>query len=107
MSNKRSESVMDLAETFLHCRDKGHHWQHLTDEITLGTKQRVRAITRHWDCKGCGTKQEECIQLPRCEVVSRRYIYPDGYLIGSRPDVAATRVSDVRRELFGRAGIKF
>lgn len=98
---------MDLAETFLHCRDKGHHWNHLTDEITLGTRQKVRQITRHWECKGCTCKQEEVITLPRCEVMSRRYIYPDGYLIASQPDVAQTRVSDVRRELFSRSGIKF
>lgn len=96
-----------MAETFLYCRDKGHHWSHLTDKITAGLRGRVREVTRTWECKGCGCKQKEVIALPRCEVAYRRYIYPDGYLVARRPDVPPTRVADVRRELFTRSGLKF
>lgn len=106
--NKRSDSVLDLADTFLGCRDKGHHWHHVTDEITLGTRKRVREIRRYYECKGgCGTKQTEIISLPDCQVQSRTYTYPDGYLVTREPGTDPVRVADIRREVFGRQGLKF
>ncbi len=107
MSNKRSESIEDLAITFLDCRDKGHHWRHLTDKITVGSRARVREVRRFYECKGCSCQQEELIALPSCEVTSRRYIYPDGYLLRRAPGDAPISVRDVRREVFGRSGLKF
>lgn len=105
----RSEGVEEMADAYLDCRDKGHHWSRLTDRITDGTKTRVREITRVWQCKGCLTEQEEVIEIPSCEIVRRRYHYPDGYLLA--PGIAAEKgrvnVRDIRREVFGRAGIRF
>lgn len=108
MSSK-AEGVDEMDSAFLACRDKGHHWQHLTDKITDGTAKKVREVSRWWQCKGCGTEQEEVFEFPSCEIKARRYVYPDGYLMAKDalgPD-RRLNVRDVRREVFGRSGIKF
>lgn len=105
----RSEGVDAMTDAFLGCRDKGHHWVHLTDKITAGTAKRIREVSRWYVCKGCETEQEEVFEFPSCEVKKRRYVYPDGYLLAQGALAPGERLSvrDVRREVFGRSGITF
>lgn len=107
MSNKKADGIGDIGLTYLACRDKGHHWIHMTDKITDGTRRRAREVTRWWECKNCDTRQEEVFELPSCQIRYRRYVYPDGYLLARAPGEEAVRVADVRREVFARHGIKF
>lgn len=107
MANKKSDGINQVPATFLACRDKGHHWIHQTDKVTLGSRRRATEVTRWWECKGCGCQQEEVIRLPSCQITGRRYIYPDGYLVTRPEGGEPIRVSDVRREVFTRSGIKF
>jgi len=104
----RANGVEEMTLAFLGCRDKGHHWVFLTDEITEGSKRTIREITRRYLCDGCKTEMEEAFAIPSCEVRSRRYRYPDGYLLAPEAFVGRRlSVRDVRREVFGRSGYHF
>lgn len=110
MAAKRSESLEDMEDAHLHCRDYRHWWQHVNDKVTDATRAgRAIEITRWRVCRNCGTELEERFSMPSCDITYRHYHYPDGYLLaqgvlerGQRVDVR-----DVRRAVFGRAGIKF
>lgn len=108
MSNKRAEGLDEMANSFLMCRDKGHHWGHLNDKVTAGSGRRIREVSRWYQCKTCTTEMQEVFDIPSCDIKSRRYVYPDGYLLAQgRIDGRPLRVRDVRREVFSRSGIKF
>lgn len=103
----RSESLSDMAASYLNCRDKGHHWTHRNDQVTSDARKRVSEVTRWYQCAGCGTEMEEIIAFPSCEIVKRRYTYSDGYLLAKGALGPGERLSvrDVRREVFARVGI--
>lgn len=108
MASKKSDSLEEMAISFLGCRDKGHHWLHLTDKVTSGTRRQIREVSRWWSCSGCTCEMTEVIEIPSCDVLSRKYLYPDGYLLVSGV-IAGRRVNvrDIRREVFSRSGIQF
>lgn len=101
-----SDKIEDLRNTFLACREKGHHWTHVTDAILVGTKKLPQVITREWVCATCKTGMVEKIEIPSFDLVSRKYDYSDGYLLrrgatnGQRVDVRS-----IRQERLVRAGL--
>lgn len=108
MTIKRSESIDEMADGFLRCRDKGHRWDHVNDQVTATAGKKIREVSRWWKCPTCNTEQEEIFAVPSCEIRARRYHYPDGYLL--MPGAYEGRrlsVRDVRRTVFHRSGIKF
>lgn len=109
MSAKRAESLEEMTDAFLTCRDYGHHWIHLNDMVTDSTKAgKIRGISRFSECKSCTTTREEIFDIPSCDVADRKYVYPDGYLvIAGGIDGERLRVRDVRRQVFARSGIHF
>lgn len=108
MTAKRSDTLEEMTDAFLFCRDKGHHWLHQNDKITATSGKRIREVSRWWQCSSCLTEMAEVFQIPSCEVKSRRYVYPDGYLL-TQGEIDGRRVSvrDVRRQVFNRNGIFF
>lgn len=108
VATKRSESLDDLADQFLACRDKGHRWMHLNDQVTATTGKKIREVSRWWQCPSCTTEQEEVFEIPSCTIKRRKYHYPDGYLlIAGAFEGRRVNVRDVRRTVFHRSGIKF
>lgn len=104
----KAEGLEEMTESFLGCRDKGHHWLRTNDKVTGTHGRRVSEITRWYQCRGCTTEMEEVFEIPSCDVKRRKYHYPDGYLLASHViEGRRLNVRDVRREVFGRAGIKF
>lgn len=108
MSGKRSENLEEMADAFLSCRDKGHHWARLNDQITAAKGKRITEVSRWWQCRTCETEMAEVFEIPSCEIKSRRYVYPDGYLL-MKGEIDGRRllVRDVRRQVFNRNGIVF
>lgn len=109
MSGAKAESIDEMDESFLACRDMRHRWDFLTEKITATYNRKVREITRYSICKGCSTERAEVFEIPSCDLKSRKYTYPDGYLFA--PDFTRefgrVNVRDIRREVFSRHGIKF
>lgn len=105
--SKRSESLEDLTDDFLHCRDQRHRWGKTNMTVTETTKKgHVRQISRWRQCDMCLTELEEVFEFPSCDKVKQRYVYQDGYLLG--PDALTNGrvdVRDIRRQVFGRSGI--
>lgn len=101
-----SDKIEDLRNTFLQCREKGHHWAHVTDTILVSYRKTPTLISREFVCNTCLTGMKEEISIPSFDIRSRKYFYADGYLLskgatnGSRVDVR-----DIRRERFVRAGL--
>lgn len=108
MAPKRSEGLEEMTNAFLACRDKGHHWRHLNDQVTASSGKRILEVSRWYQCPGCSTEMSEVFEIPSCEVKRRTYVYPDGYLL-TKDALGGSRLSvrDVRRQVFNRNGIKF
>lgn len=110
MTAKRSESLDEIADEHLHCRDFRHWWQPVNERVTETTRAgKAVEVTRWRVCKSCRTELEERFALPSCDMTYRHYHYPDGYLLAKGVLVDGERVDvrDVRRTVFSRAGIKF
>ena len=104
---KRAESVQDLGNDFLRCREKGHAWEHVTDTITQSIRNTPSVIVRHWECPRCTTGMEEVVDIPSFAILRRKYTYPDGYLLVSGYDENGVRINvrDIRRESLRRMGV--
>jgi hypothetical protein len=104
---RRAETIEEMTDAFLTCRDYGHHWSHVNDKITDTTRSgKIRAVTRYSECRSCTTLREE--SFDSSFDVTRHYTYPDGYLViagGIKGERLTVR--DVRREVFARSGIHF
>lgn len=108
MAVAKAESIEEMTESFLGCRDKGHHWEFVNDKVTHAVRGKVREVTRWFQCKGCTTEMYEVFEIPSCDVLARHYAYPDGYLVAAGVvEGRRLNVRDVRREVFARHGIKF
>lgn len=106
MSKKASDPT-DFPNHFLFCRERGHHWRHVNDRVTYGGRKKAVEAERHWTCDTCTTDMTETLSLPDFEIVKRKYDYPDFYLADVPAMGGRMHRSDVRREQFTRAGIKF
>ncbi len=100
---KKSDNIEVLTDQHLLCRDKGHYWLHVTDKVLSTYKKQVRQISREWRCPRCATTCTEILHVPSFNIESRKYAYPDGYLVKRTGD--RVHVSDIRREWAIRAGL--
>lgn len=106
VDSRFSDKIENLRSTFLTCREKGHSWKHVTDKTLITYRNQVRQISREWTCGSCQTGCVELIHVPSFAIESRKYSYPDGYLL-SRAVTNGKRVDvkDIRREVCIRAGL--
>lgn len=104
---KKATEVGAMEDSFLYCREKGHHWEHKNDRLTFGARKRVSEAERSWMCRNCTTTMTEVISVPDFQIVRRKYDYPDNYLADVPAMGGRMLRPDVRREQFSRAGLKF
>lgn len=90
-----SETIGDLTDDQLECRDLGHSWRHYQDEAPLKLRTVVEVV-RWMQCDRCETQRKEQLwvhlKTGQVEKHSQRYVYADGYrlpahTIRSRGDV--------------------
>lgn len=103
----KADDVATVKNQFLMCREKGHQWRHLNDEISEGSKRAVKEVARQWNCPTCGTEMTEWITVPAFEIRRRKYAYPDGYLFDIPAMGGRVLRPEIRREQFRRLGFKF
>lgn len=106
MSTK-STDLNEVGDKFLFCREKGHQWRHVNDELTAGARRLVREAKRQWLCVTCKTEMVETVEIPSFRIVKRKYDYPDGYLFDVPAMGGRLLRHDIRREQFSRSGIRF
>lgn len=101
LTSIRSASVADAADAldgyddvYLECRDLGHHW------AVIGYYRVGAEIRRQLQCRTCPTQSTD-VWRSTGERISRRYAYPDGYLIVGG---GVTR-ADVRKETLNRVTV--
>ena len=101
---KKAVTVRDLKDEFLDCRDLRHAWGKASDwGITRNTSGRIIEFTRVVVCRKCKTERHEKFSVPSMEVVNRRYLYPEGFLMpGSGFGTTHTKTQAVRREMLLR-----
>lgn len=104
---QRVSDVSELKNQFLLCREKCHHWSHVTDHVTKENPSTgaIIQIERVWHCKTCKTNVFEQIAVPSFNILSRKYEYPDGYLITRSIDDVRVTKQAVRRERAVRSGL--
>ena len=103
---KYSDSISDLAETHLLCREKGHHWKHVTDKVLVWYKGDPKQIERNWKCTQCVTTMQEVLHIPSFDLVSRKYDYTEGYLLSKKAtDGERINIRDIREERLVRSGL--
>lgn len=105
----RSETLGEMPESFLLCRDMRHHWTFQTDEVTYGARKTAVEVKRWYICPNCKSELEQTLTLPDFDQ-KRKIHYSDGYLLAKDYlDGLGRRlnVRDVRAETLTRAGVKF
>ena len=93
---KKSHSVEELTDPFVHCRTLGHPWDDgpiFEVSFNDGTTAWKQSVV----CGSCGTERTQYIDKRTMEVWSRSYYYPDGYQLSVNTDRA-----DIRREYVDR-----
>lgn len=96
---QRIHDLADLTGQALACRDEGHRWRHVNDELVRAhTGRTVIAYTQVRECD-CGTQRRRTVAVPSFQILSSHYSYPDGYLIeiGLVPGGSAELHAEVRR----------
>lgn len=103
-SPKKKVTLGELKDEYLDCRDLRHAWGKSSDwSVLRGIGGRVIQFTRVVICSRCDTERHETYALPSMEVLTRRYRYPEGFLMqGSGQGTGRTPISTVRREMFHR-----
>lgn len=101
MTIKFTESPAKYRQRYLECKSWGHGWKHNTDfHIVRNTAGQIIQFTRQAICANCQTERHDVFNR-RMEVVSRKYVYPDGYQTAGEHviDVTTARGEFVRRVL--------
>lgn len=91
-------SVYDERATdarYAQCRGSNHWLEWLPHDRSAN---RAGIIPVWWRCIHCTTERRDELDATTLELVSRRYVYPDGYLVsnGARPSRATWRASYLR-----------
>lgn len=90
MTAARLKDLAEISEQGLICRDEGHHWTHVTDELLTGHyDNRVISYTQVRIC-GCGTVRRRTVSVPSLSIERTTYVYPDNYLIARQRDSQGT-----------------
>lgn len=92
----RTESVEDLPDEFIECRDLGHSWR----TVSKGRAKGGIEIIRFSACRSCKSLRKDRFHRFRGIVTSRSYQYSAGYLLaggGVGRGRAAFRAEMVRR----------
>lgn len=95
---EKIKTLTQLKDAFLLCRDVGHAWMFVDDQITEGTRKNPIEFRRTLICSRCETERTECISCYSFAVESRTYKYPDFYCMTGERVFA----HDVREEFFLR-----
>jgi hypothetical protein len=91
---KRVEDISELSRNFLDCRDRGHAWYDAKGEPSL-KRTNSGLVIRILVCNRCRTRREDWVVATSGAIDSRRYTYPDGYLMKPGADRIARQ--DVRK----------
>jgi hypothetical protein len=90
------EKVAEYNDTYLHCRDMGHHWQSSTAHRTDNG-----CILRILTCTTCGTNRRQLITGDGY-LTSTHYTYKTGYLIPGTGRLTADHRATLRLESITR-----
>jgi hypothetical protein len=97
------DSIEEVKEAFLFCREMGHMWQHVDDTniVTTGGRNNEQFIefTRVVSCHRCKAWREQVIDCYDFTIKKTRMIYPDAYLFSKGHRAARP---EVRREVLTR-----
>jgi hypothetical protein len=79
MAEKYNGAPAKYKQRFLECKSWGHTWKHVHDfHILRNTGGDIIQFTRQLSCSHCTTGRHDTYDR-RMSLVSRQYIYPDGY----------------------------
>lgn len=100
------ESIVDLYDDFLVCRTIGHSW----DDNPGASFVTIFNWALPLRCTRCSSERIDYLNLAG-EVMSRRYIYPDGYKVagtrqGDRVGRLQARQEMMRRRIIARRRVR-
>ena len=99
IQRNRKQALTGMDEEFLQCREMMHAWREITSYVSFRKSGKVREITEVLRCDRCKTSRLDRLHVPSYDLVGRRYVHPDGYLM---PNSGFTPRSAVRAEKFRR-----
>jgi len=102
--------VSGMTDRYLDCREVGHSWERpsfgLAEPVQMGSTRSRRLANqgrlgrRFMECSRCTCQREDYVSRATGELISRRYTYPEGYLIKGQ---GRPRADALRKERFERA----
>lgn len=99
-----SQTIDDLTDDQLECRDLGHSWRHYQDEAPVRLRT-VIEVVRWMQCDRCETQRKEALWIHlktgQVEKHSQRYVYAEGYRLPAHTIRGRT---DVWAEVLKRTG---
>lgn len=94
------ESLADLKEAALLCRDLKHAWEHAGAYVVRRWRGQPREVSRVLYCPRCTTERHDYYHLPSWVKERASYRYPEGYQLAAGG--GHVRGEDVRAEVFSR-----
>jgi hypothetical protein len=89
----------EFKDQFLVCRDTGHTW---VLQAYIDERRSTGEVVRELQCPQCTTERIERVGARSGEVYSRRYKYPDGYLIKDKQIRKGINKQEIRAESIRR-----
>ncbi len=96
------DSLSDLQDSYLLCRDLRHAWRQHQAYVTKRWRSNPTEVRRVLLCTRCGSERHELFHLPSWVRIKVNYHHAEDYLLRG---VGAVTGSDVRTELFSRITI--
>jgi len=79
MAEKFTGAPAKYKQTFVECKSWGHTWKHVHDfHILRDSKGMIMQFTRQLVCGHCKSQRHD-VYDKRMRLVTRSYLYPDGY----------------------------